>query len=211
MKFIAILSISILTVINLKANETDPKVQITSATVKPLSAVTAGSNDNSVVLSWCVTGSKGNSTYEIERSFYSDCFVHIATVEMPLGNEGVRNFRINDDAAELSGKMIVHYRIKQRNSDGTVIYSNVKMVNLQATGLPVSQQTMSLSFLSSKNANATLRVKDVTGHVSKTISVIVTTGENNVDLGTADLTKGIYITEILVNGETVNTQRMVVD
>jgi amino acid permease len=90
------------------ANNTNPNT----------TALTASVNNNTVSLNFAA-----NSNFEIERSFYSNGFATIASVNNSFGG----NFNINDNAAELAGRKVAYYRVKTINANGTVTYSFSKI------------------------------------------------------------------------------------
>ncbi len=110
MKNLTTTIIALFTITSSFANNTNPS---TAATL------TASVNNNTVALSFTA-----NSNFEIERSFYSNEFTTIATVN----NAFASNFRINDNAAELAGRKVAYYRVKAIAANGTVSYSNTMVV-----------------------------------------------------------------------------------
>ncbi|MBL0357717.1 MAG: hypothetical protein IPP72_12910 [Chitinophagaceae bacterium] len=113
----------------------------------------ASVNNNSVVLNF----STAASSIEIERSFYSNEFTTIAEVNMPFAGS-VNNFRINDTAAELAGRAIAYYRVKQINANGTVTYSNTTVVTLNNNNAAVKTAN-AVNFTASQNGAAVVTVK----------------------------------------------------
>ena len=169
----------------------------------------ASVNNNAVVLSW---SSAKNSTFEIERSFYSNNFTAISTLQVAFSGNTINNISINDNAAELAGRKIAYYRVKQTNADGAVSYSNTTIVNLESTEvIPVKKVTM-INFASIQNGNAVINVKSVTGQTVATTNTLAAKGYNRVAVtNIADLSKGIYVVETSVNGVVVDTQKVIAE
>lgn len=205
MKNITTILISLLTITSsATANNTNPDTKI-SATV-----LTGSVNNNTVVLNW---SSANNSRFEIERSFYSNDFSTISALQVPFANTAVKNFRINDNAAELAGRKIAYYRVKQTNANGTITYSNVTVVNLQGTEQsPVVKKNASINFTATQNGNALIKIQSLTGQTAAVKNTIVSRGNNTVELeNITNLSKGIYTAVISINGVVVDTQKVVAE
>ena len=174
------------------ANNTNPGAASLSATV----------NNNTVVLNFAA-----NSNFEIERSFYSNEFATISSVN--IASNTVNNFRINDNAAELAGRKVAYYRIKQTNANGTVSYSNTMVVNLNGTEAAAATSA-AVKFNAAQNGNATITIKSAAGKTVTVKNTIASRGTNTVELNN-DLAKGIYTATIAVNGVTVDTQKVIAE
>lgn len=164
----------------------------------------ATASSNTVVLNF----TSAAASFEIERSFYSNGFTTIATVNMPFAGT-LSNFRINDTAAELSGRAIAYYRIKQTSVNGTVSYSNTTVVILHNNNVPIKNATV-VNFTAPQNGTAIIRVKSSTGKLAETVNCIVSKGSNTVPVS-KELPKGIYVAEIAVNGVVTGTQKIVAE
>jgi hypothetical protein len=179
-------------------------VASTFATNTTTANLDAAVNNNTVVLSF----SSAAANVEIERSFYSNEFTTIAAVNIPFAGT-VNNFRINDTAAELAGRAIAYYRVKQTNANGTVTYSSTSVVNLNNNNAAV-KTTTAVNFTASQNGNAVIRVKSITGITAATVNSLVAKGNNTVAIS-HPLTKGIYVVEVAVNGVVTDTQKIIAE
>ncbi|MBL0355890.1 MAG: T9SS type A sorting domain-containing protein [Chitinophagaceae bacterium] len=177
----------------------------TSVIANNSTTVLAGSTDNNnVVLNFSASN---NSRFEIERSFYSNNFTTIATLQSAF----VSNFRINDNAAELAGRKIAYYRVKQIAADGTVTYSNTTVVNLEGTPTATVTKNTNINFTAAQNGNAVIKVMSTTGKTVIVNSNTATRGNNTVAIATTDLSKGIYTAVVSVNGVVVATQKVIAE
>jgi hypothetical protein len=173
------------------ANNTNPAAK---------ASLSASVTNNTVTLSF-----SSNSNFEIERSFYSNEFTTIATVNNAFGGQ----FNINDNAAELSGRRVAYYRVKTTNADGTVSYSNTTAVmvnNSQAA----TATTASVNFTAANNGNAVITVKNAAGKTIAVKNTIASKGANTVELNNG-LTKGFYTAVVSVNGVTVATEKVIAE
>ena len=213
MKTISTLFISIFTLATANAKEITATLEITATAVIPAASLIAGTNENTVVLNWSAKNEMNNNRYEIERSFYSNNFTAIATMQVAFVNSNnINNYRINDNAAELAGRAIAYYRVKQITVNGTITYSNVMVVNLNTEKSGIVKTTTTIRFSASQNGNAVIKVKSITGQTAATINSIIEKGNNTVELNKLNnLAKGIYVTEVSVNGVVIDNQKIIVE
>ncbi len=220
MKMITILFISIVVLVKVSnAKSISSDLEINSATFVSVTALTAGITQNTVILNWSVKNESSNSRYEIERSFYSNKFTAISTFQVSFSSSNsIKNYRINDNASELTGRAMAYYRVKQLAANGTVTYSNVMEVNLQDAknnDMDLStaiKRNTAISFTTVQNGNAVIRIKSLTGQAAAVKNIIVTKGDNFVELDNLKrLSKGIYIAEILLNGVTIENQKIILE
>ena len=210
MKTITTLFISIIALVA-TANANNLEI-INTSFVTGTSLIT-GTVENTVVLNWVAKNETSNSRYEIERSFYSNNFTTISSFQISFSNaNSVKNYRINDNAAELAGRSIAYYRVKQVAANGTVTYSNVMVVNLQASNSTSVKSNTAIRFASTQNGTAVIKVKSLTGQTAATTNTIIAKGNNRVELNNLNsLAKGIYVTEVLVNGVMIDNQKIIVE
>ena len=219
MKTITTLLISIITLVTTtNATDLSTGLEITSATLVAGSVLSAANNNNTLVINWTAKNEANQSHYEIERSFYSNNFSTIATLQIPFSNNNsIKNYRINDDAAALTGRTIVYYRVKQVAANGNVTYSNVSVINLQDakinSNLAITHKTnTSIRFSASQNGNAVIRIQGVTGKTVATQQAFISKGINTLELENLNgVKKGIYITEVVVNGIVIDNQKIIID
>ena len=213
MKTISTLFISIFTLVTVNAKEITANLEITGTAVIPAASLNAGTNENTVVLNWSAKNEMNNNRYEIERSFYSNNFTPIATMQVAFANSNsINNYRINDNAAELAGRAIAYYRVKQITVNGTVTYSNVMVVNLNTEKSGIVKTNTAIRFSASQNGNAVIKVKSITGQTAATFNSIIEKGTNTVELNKLNnLAKGIYVTEVSVNGVMIDNQKIIVE
>ncbi len=208
MKTISTLFISIIALVA-TANATN--IEITSTTVATGTSLNSGSINNTVVLNWSAKNTTNNSRFEIERSFYSNTFTVIATMQIAFNNSN--NFRINDNAAELAGRKIAYYRVKQIAADGTVTYSNTTVINLEGTATATATVTnnTAINFTANQNGTAVIKVISITGKTVIVTNNIATRGNNTVEIATTGLAKGIYTAVVSINGVVAGTQKVIAE
>jgi hypothetical protein len=214
-KIIATFAICLTNIISTANAKNIPSaLEITGAALVQRTSVSAGKNNTSVVLNWSAKNEAGQSHYEIERSFYSNNFSTIATLEVPFANGGgIKNYSISDDMAALTGRLVVYYRIKQVDEKGTVTYSNITVVKLSGTPSITNIKTNNcIHFSSEQNGNAVVRLLQLTGEATVTKTAVISKGINTLELDNLKgLTKGIYIAEVSINGVVAGKQKIVVE
>ena len=191
MKNLTTAIIALFTIASSFANNTNPS---------SAAALTASVNNNTVALSFTAS-----NNFQIERSFYSNEFTTIATVN----NTFASNFRINDNAAELAGRKVAYYRVKTINANGTVSYSNTMVVNLNNNEVAAAT-TASVKFNADQNGNAVITVKNAAGKTVSVKNMIASKGANAVTV-TNGLAKGFYTATVSVNGVTVATEKVIAE
>ena len=213
MKTIITFFISIFTLTTVNAKEISSNLEITSTSVITATSLTTGTNENTVLLTWAAKNEMSNSRYEVERSFYSNNFITVAIMQIPFtNNSSINNYSINDNAAELAGRAIAYYRVKQVAANGSVTYSNVTVVNLKESNTNEAETNTAIRFSAAQNGNAVIKVKSITGQIVAIVNSITAKGNNTVELNNLDdLSKGIYVTEISVNGVVIDNQKIIVE
>lgn len=193
MKSLTTTIIALFTITASFANNTNPSAA---------ASLTASVNNSAVVLSFTAS-----NNVEIERSFYSNEFVTIASLNIPANI--VNNFRINDTAAALAGRKVACYRVKTTNVNGTVTYSNTTVVNLNNNETAVAN-TASVKFTAAQNGNAVITVKNAAGKTIAVKNIIASKGINTTEI-TNGLAKGFYTAAVSVNGVTVAIEKIIAE
>ncbi len=191
MKNLTTTIIALFTIASSFANNTNPNAA---------ASLTASVNNNTVSLSFAA-----NSNFTIERSFYSNEFATIASVNNLFGG----NFKINDNAAELAGRKVAYYRVKTINANGTVVYSNTMVVNIN-NNEAAAATTASVKFTAANNGNAVITVKNAAGKTIAVKNMIASKGANTVEVANG-LAKGFYTATVSVNGVTVATEKVIAE
>jgi hypothetical protein len=178
-------------------------VEITSTTLA------ATSTDNTVTLNFTATAVNGSARYEIERSFYSNDFTTVVVMQIPFATAAVSNYRVNDNGAELTGRAVAYYRVKQIAANGTVTYSNTMVVALNNNAAGMANNK-TVRFAAAQNGTAVVTVKNITGQVVATMNSNIVKGNNTIELNNT-LAKGMYVAEVAVNGVLAATQKIIAE
>ena len=158
--------------------------------------------DRNAVLNWTTSHEYNASEYQVERSSEGTAFTYAGSVAAN-GNSNTEQRYSFTDMNLSAGRYF--YRLKMVDHDRSYKYSNTIQLNVTKNGNVV---VMGNPFgneirIMVKNATGTMKLvlSDVNGRqVLNAITTISTQGIINVPVG-SDLSKGVYILEIILNNE----------
>lgn len=214
MKTITILLASFISIFT-TANATEiSNVEITGTSI--ITNTISNTVNNSVVINWNTKNETNSSRFEVERSFYSNNFSTITSLQISNNANNSNDYRVTDNAAELNERAVVYYRVKQTDANGNSSYSNVTTVNLnnsnKTTSLHSSKNGSSIQFAAMQTGFAKINIKTVTGITVSSSNTIVNKGNNTVELTNInELSKGIYFAEVSINGTKMEYQKIIVE
>ncbi len=176
-------------------------------------------NNTSVNISWVTENETNNDHFEIERSFDQKSFSTVAMVFGPEQNTTSSNkYSFTDKAKDLSNHKIIYYRLKQIDIDGQITYSVIKMVRFNSAAAAQTfvqvypnpyMEKINVNFDSDQNGNAELRMVNAKGQVVASKKAAILKGYNNLQLtDLSSQTKGLYVVEVIVNGNLSSTQKL---
>ena len=178
-------------------------------------------DNNTVKLNWTTSSDINNDHFEVERSFDQITF---STTAFVLGaqsqNNGIAQYSFEDNDKEISNHTIIYYRLKQVDVKGHITYSVIKMVRVsnKVINQKVLIQVMpnpymdnlNINFTSNNSGKAEIRMISLSGTVVKKTESIINKGVNNIQL--QDLSSqlpGMYIVNVVVNGQTIASQKII--
>jgi hypothetical protein len=133
-------------------------------------------------------------------------------MQIPFAINNSNHYSISDNAPELAGRAVVYYRVKQIAANSSATYSNTMVIHLKNTNTNAATTNNSIHFTAIQNGTAIIKIKSLTGQTAAIVNSIITKGNNTVELNnTEKLAKGIYVTEVLVNGVVVDNQKIIVE
>lgn len=184
--------------------------------VQYFSLNTAGT-DKSITLNWQTNEETDNNSFTVERSFDGYNFEPVNLIVERMNNENLKSYRAIDNAAGLIGKSQVYYRVKQAGYLGEINYSNLSYIHLQnnpAEKMKTSPNPftdiINVEFNSTDKGTAEIRIADFTGIAVLKKQISVNKGINNLNIaGLASLAPGIYLARLLVNGEVIETKKII--
>jgi len=171
-----------------------------------LSSFSGKLQGNHVALNWTTASEKNNSHFDILRSVDGKTFDKISSVQGNGTSDITHKYSYTDKSPAKGNN---YYKLNQVDFDGKAEASEVIAVKaFDVQGLQVYQQGSTVSVLVN-NAVAgvgTLTVADISGKVTSSRKIDLTTGNNqfDVDLGTAP--KGVYLVKVLSAGKTLSAK-----
>ena len=174
--------------------------------------------NTTVSLNWNTQMEVNSNHFEVERSFDSRNFSTLAMVlDAYSANGNNKSYKYKDNGAELAGKAVVYYRIKQVDADGKATYSTVLSVRLQSKSGVTMQvspnpfmEKLTVRFESAAAGNAEVRIVNMTGQTIASKQTIIGEGYNNLQVeGLNKLSSGMYVAQVYVNGVIVDTQKVI--
>ncbi|MEP7280056.1 MAG: PQQ-dependent sugar dehydrogenase [Bacteroidota bacterium] len=180
-----------------------------TAALLPVHLITfKGSISNDVTkLRWTTEDETGTKSFTIERSTNSRDFYSIGVVQ--AGNaSGVSEYTYPDSVVGKLSSAVVYYRLKMTDADGRFSYSGIVTLYPSTTrGLVtlhpnpvVNVVTIEINAAIAENAN--WQITDATGKTMLQDKIILTKGDNTMDLNLGKLTAGIYYFKI--SGNNIN-------
>ena len=178
------------------------------------------SNNNTVNLFWTADAEANNNYFEVERSFDQASFATVGFIMGPgLVSDGKNQYVFKDSANEILKHNVIYYRLKQVDVNNNYTFSSVQMVRInninkatlvmQAMPNPYMDK-LSVDFDSKNAGSAEIRMISISGTIVKKIETTINKGTNNVQL--RDLSSqlpGMYVVNIVVNGESIGTQKII--
>jgi hypothetical protein len=175
-------------------------------------------NEKSVLLKWLTAHEINNSHFEVERSFNNSEYKPLGLVLDGFTTNGTgKSYQFKDNSAELQGKTIAYYRLKQIDIDGKATYSKVLAVRMQAktdVSMQVSPspfvESLNLRFTATESGQAQIRIISSTGQTMLSKQSSIMKGYNNIQVdGLKGLAAGMYIAQLIMNGTVIDNQRVI--
>ena len=175
-------------------------------------------SNKAVLLKWITAEEINNSHFEVERSFDINNFSTIGLVLDGVNVNGTnKSYQFKDNSAELQGRSIVYYRLKQYDIDGKTTYSKTLVVRLQAKTDVLMQvspnpfvENVNIRFNSTETGTAQIRIVNITGQTLLSKQSTISKGYNNIQVdGLSGLATGMYVAQLIMNGVVIDNQRVI--
>jgi hypothetical protein len=161
-----------------------------------LTAFTATTKENNVLLSWATKTELNNAYFEVQRAADGRNFETLATVEGAGTTIEAQNYDYTD-AQPLAG--VSYYRLKQMDFDGTTDYSQVltvKRENAPQVALFPNPTVEKLTLRTEVQGTANVRIFDLNGRL---VYERAQRFDNQLDLNVTELVAGQYFLEVRDN------------
>lgn len=180
-----------------------------------LNAATTGKVVN---LSWTTAGSNTAGYFEVERSTDRQNFKTVAIVLDGFEDaQHNKRYQFRENTSEMKEKQIIYYRLKQVNLKGQVSYSVILAsrneaeagTKMQVTPNPFSAD-FTIGFKVNGNANSEIRIVNIYGQTVYSKQLTVFKGFNNIQIvGLSKFVPGIYMAELVIDGNIIETKKLI--
>ena len=161
--------------------------------------VTARPSNGAILVAWSITREATTIDYTIERSNDGVNFSAIASVPFRESNSVDNDYQYTDNSGYATGGTC-YYRIRENESGGRFIYSQVVVIRLEATAGKLvvypnpAKSFVSLSFNMTVARTVTLRLFNGNGNLVAEQQYRANAGQNNLTIDrVAELPDGAYL------------------
>ena len=163
--------------------------------------------DYSSLLQWKAENQINFAGFTVERSLNGRQFIDIGYVQSIKGN-GAINYQLSDVNAKDQSSLLLYYRLKMVDTDGSFKYSNIITIQLPATKAIVNiapnpvQNELKGVLISPVTGSVTVRIFDNAGRMVSSSKIRVIKGSNIINQNLNQFSRGMYYLEI--SGEGIN-------
>ncbi|MBS1567237.1 MAG: T9SS type A sorting domain-containing protein, partial [Bacteroidetes bacterium] len=162
-------------------------------------------------LDWSTSSEQQTDHFEIEKSFDGSRFIVIGSVAAAGNSQTLRSYHYTDAAP---GNAVVYYRLKEKDIDGSISYSKVAIIHINASLLRAASPNpfdndVSVQIELDRKQDITARLLDITGRQVYVHTATGNKGINTVQMqGLGSLTTGIYTLVIETGNDTFRQKLM---
>jgi Secretion system C-terminal sorting domain len=167
-----------------------------------------GENNSKAILNWVTETELNNEYYTIERSQDNKNYKAIAVMMGALTTTLQQSYEYKDNLSGVDMGKVIFYRIKQTDIDGKSSYSPVRTVkfNQKQNMVQVNPNpfvdNVSIKYLSEVSGTMQVRIVNANGQTVVNRKSGLVKGYNYTAISNlASLAKGLYVVEVMINGE----------
>ena len=191
--------------------KTFPLMSIQGTGLNPLPvelmAFNAVKKNNDVALTWETASEKNCKGFEIQSSADGKNYEALDFVASQNGNTSYsQRYAYTDRIVKKEGLM--YYRLKQIDLDGTVAYSQAKVVDLGRFNYTASvypnpfQDAFKVNLETQTAQTAEVLVTDITGKTLYNTEISLAKGNNTLDISLSNQTPGLYLLKVTTGTQT---------
>jgi hypothetical protein len=190
---------------------------VPAATVAPVNFLSFAANkvNDNADLRWEVANQTNlTSHFNVERSTDGVNFKGIQEIAANTQN-GAASYTMLDENISKLNVNLIYYRIKQVDTDGKFVYSDVKYVKVGNKGGLISANPNPVKDITNlrievlENQNATLQLLDANGKQILTESLKLNKGLNTKQFDMSPLAAGVYVIRVVTENDEVLSQKIV--
>ncbi|MEO7312031.1 MAG: LamG-like jellyroll fold domain-containing protein [Chitinophagaceae bacterium] len=183
----------------------------TEGTILPTDLLTfsATKNGNTANLSWATSAEQNSNQFVVQRSSDGTHFTNIATVAAAGNCNTQKRYNYIDDLTGLTNYSVIYYRLQLRDINGESKYSLIATLkNILGKGITMLQQNpvqnqARLNYTSTLSEKLSITIMDMLGRKMTYQALQVEPGSNKIVLNTTQLSKGLYLVQIVNSQEKV--------
>ena len=152
---------------------------------------------NGTLLEWETANEVNTSQFVLERSLDGQSFKQIGTVAA-TGTDGKNKYNYIDYEAMQQSSLVLYYRLKMVDKDGSYTYSDVVTITLPSVTGNISvfpnpaRKEIKVTVAVPADGKVQWNITDNTGRVVLQNSVALKKGNNNTSINVSNLSGGIY-------------------
>ncbi len=154
--------------------------------------------DDNAELSWTVDNEENNNYFDVQRSLDGRTFTDVIRVNALRNGRSSNTYNTPDVNISNLGKKVLYYRIKQVETSGEIVYSEVRQINLSAKSFTMAlypnpvRNITKLVVDAPEAGKAFVIVRDALGKSVQQLSMDFVKGINQKDLNATTLPAGEY-------------------
>ncbi len=159
--------------------------------------------DESILLNWKTASEIDNDFFTLEHSSDGVNFEYLGEIDGKGNSNNINDYRFVHPDPTVGTN---YYRLSQTDYDGTSKIADVIAVDFKSDKVvaavvpnPVREYEINLQYISPQNANVEIEVVDMTGKVLIQSTVLVSEGENNIQLPIGNWSAGVYYLRTIQN------------
>ncbi len=165
--------------------------------------------EDRVILKWTTENETNGQSFEIERSVDEGrTFSSIGSIAGKGINATVLTYGLTD-LKPIDG--IAYYRLVQKNKNSGINFTDIKVVNRKS--IPTSYFTiypnpvhglLNVKLTSTSIENTTIEIYDMAGRMMLTNKLVLTPGDQNIQIDMSNLQKGTYVLKLKMGNKTTS-------
>jgi hypothetical protein len=152
---------------------------------------------NGTLLEWETANEVNTSQFALERSLDGQNFKQIGTVAA-AGNDGKNKYSYTDNEAMQQSSLVLYYRLKMIDKDGSFTYSDVVTITLPSVTGKISvfpnpaRKEIKVTVAVPADGKVKWNITDNTGRIVLQNSISLKKGNNSTQINVSNLSGGIY-------------------
>lgn len=154
--------------------------------------------DDNAMLTWTVDNEEGNAYFDIQRSTDGRNFTDVLRVNAMHNGRSSNTYTTPDANISRLGSRTLYYRVRQVENTGTVIYSEVRQLNLDNKNFDIGiypnpvANSSKLVIDAPEAGKAVITIRDISGKTVRQLSMDFVKGINQKNLDASMLAAGEY-------------------